>query len=72
MQWHWTYCGFRTFVNILNETDFYGVSGHIKFVGGPSRVSLIHVVQWVNSSKRIVGSFYPHTANNSNEIVDGK
>ncbi|CAL8112812.1 unnamed protein product [Orchesella dallaii] len=54
-------------VRIISETDFHGVSGHIKFVGGPSRISTIHVVQWYNRTTNIVGTWYPKKASDQSD-----
>ncbi|OXA51550.1 Gamma-aminobutyric acid type B receptor subunit 1 [Folsomia candida] len=61
----------NTFVKIINETDFYGVSGHIRFIGGPSRVSTINIVQWLDRKTNLVGYFNPNTSSASNTIVGG-
>lgn len=55
----------------LSNTDFNGVSGHVKFRNGPSRVSVINVVQWFNNVTRTVGSFYPNTSESRGEIIGG-
>lgn len=62
----------RSFVKILSETDFMGVSGHIKFINGPSRVSVISVVQWFNNATYIVGSFYPNISAVKGGIIGGR
>jgi len=49
-----------------------GVSGHIKFINGPSRVSVISVVQWMNNATYIVGSFYPNVSQTKGEIIGGR
>lgn len=46
-------------VRIIKETNFNGLSGNIRFVGGPSRIATIHVVQWYNRTTRIVGTYHP-------------
>ncbi|XP_043236626.1 receptor-type guanylate cyclase gcy-5-like isoform X2 [Amphibalanus amphitrite] len=49
-------------VELLNVTDFHGVSGHLRFVG-PSRVSVTEVKQWRrdgdSTGYHVVGRFYP-------------
>ncbi|EEB11146.1 tyrosine protein kinase, putative [Pediculus humanus corporis] len=55
------------FVEIIQNTDFNGVSGRIKFVSGASRMTVIDIVQWVNNKTRIVGSFHP---NSSGSVTD--
>ncbi|EZA52311.1 Insulin receptor [Ooceraea biroi] len=44
----------------ISETDFEGVSGRIKFLGGPSRYSIINIVQFIDNETRVVGNFYPN------------
>lgn len=58
--------------DIIGETDFYGVSGRIKFFGGPSRYSVINIVQHVNNETRLVGNFYPNVSEKQHEVVGGK
>ncbi|GLH00495.1 Insulin-like receptor [Gryllus bimaculatus] len=50
----------RRFVEVLQNTNFDGVSGNIQFInGGPSRVTTIHVLQWLKKTTHIVGTFPP-------------
>ncbi|XP_072396651.1 uncharacterized protein [Diabrotica undecimpunctata] len=58
-------------VQYIQKLDFNGVSGHIKFRGGPSRFSTINIVQWYNESQHIVGSFKPNVTHNRAEINGG-
>ncbi|XP_043507447.1 uncharacterized protein LOC122527382 isoform X1 [Frieseomelitta varia] len=58
--------------DIIGETDFYGVSGRIKFFGGPSRYSVINIVQFVNNETHLVGNFYPNVSEVKHEVVGGK
>ncbi|CAK9812828.1 Insulin-like peptide receptor [Anthophora plagiata] len=58
--------------DIIGETDFYGVSGKIKFYGGPSRHSVINIVQHINNETRLVGNFYPNVSETKHEVVGGK
>ncbi|KAF2904495.1 hypothetical protein ILUMI_01678, partial [Ignelater luminosus] len=58
-------------VSLIKATDFNGVSGRIKFRGGPSRFSVIHVMQWINNDTKIVGYFYPNISDDSAEILGG-
>ncbi|KOC65570.1 Insulin-like peptide receptor [Habropoda laboriosa] len=58
--------------DIIGETDFYGVSGRIKFFGGPSRLSVINIVQHVNNETRLVGNFYPNISETKHEVVGGR
>lgn len=48
----------RKYVEILNHTNFSGVSGDIHFVG-PSRVSVIYLLQWLNNRTSRVGRYIP-------------
>lgn len=43
-----------TFVKIINETDFHGVSGHLRFLTGPSRYRSLNNAFW---------SFFQHMFN---------
>ncbi|GAB6030439.1 hypothetical protein CHUAL_007310 [Chamberlinius hualienensis] len=45
-------------VEIINETDFQGVSGRLRFVG-PSRISIIYMIQFINNESRRVGQYIP-------------
>ncbi|XP_014611297.1 PREDICTED: receptor-type guanylate cyclase gcy-4-like isoform X1 [Polistes canadensis] len=58
--------------NIISATDFYGVSGRIKFVGGPSRFSVINVVQYINNETHVTGKFYPNISETENEVIGGR
>ncbi|VEN45528.1 unnamed protein product, partial [Callosobruchus maculatus] len=58
-------------VRLVEETDFYGVSGRIKFRGGPSRFSVIDIMQWYEGELHIVGNFYPNLTDNKPEIRGG-
>lgn len=58
-------------VEIINQTDFYGVSGRIKFRGGPSRFSVINIIEWYDNDTHIVGQFYPHLNDDRPEILGG-
>ncbi|XP_076168527.1 uncharacterized protein LOC143147294 isoform X3 [Ptiloglossa arizonensis] len=58
--------------DIIGETDFYGVSGRIKFLGGPSRYSVVNVLQYVNNETRLIGNFYPNVSETKHEVVGGK
>ncbi|XP_077272002.1 uncharacterized protein LOC143902726 [Temnothorax americanus] len=57
--------------HIISETDFYGVSGRIKFLGGPSRYSVINIVQFVDNETHIVGNFYPNISEAKHEVIGG-
>ncbi|XP_076285290.1 uncharacterized protein LOC143211458 [Lasioglossum baleicum] len=54
---------------IISKLNFYGVSGRIEFLGGPSRYSVINVMQYINNETRLVGNFYPNIS--KQEIVGG-
>ncbi|XP_017753016.1 PREDICTED: uncharacterized protein LOC108545751 [Eufriesea mexicana] len=58
--------------DIIGEMDFHGVSGRIKFFGGPSRYSVINIVQYVNNETRMVGNFYPNVSETKHEVVGGR
>ncbi|XP_011630756.1 uncharacterized LOC105422894 isoform X1 [Pogonomyrmex barbatus] len=57
--------------HIIGETDFYGVSGRIKFLGGPSRYSVINIVQFIDNETRVVGNFYPNISEAKHEVTGG-
>ncbi|KAG5898979.1 Insulin-like peptide receptor, partial [Gonioctena quinquepunctata] len=59
-------------VQLVAATDFQGVSGRIKFRGGPSRFSFITIVQWYNNQLNTIGHFYPNLTNDRPEILGGK
>lgn len=62
------YC--RRFVELLEATDFRGVSGHIRFQGA-SRVADINVVQWLNNRTQVVGVFHPNISAVRQELSGG-
>ncbi|XP_011137908.1 uncharacterized LOC105182277 isoform X1 [Harpegnathos saltator] len=57
--------------DIIGETDFNGVSGRIKFLGGPSRYSVINVVQFIDNDTRVVGNFYPNISEEKHDVIGG-
>lgn len=59
-------------MRLVEETDFYGVSGRIKFRGGPSRFSIINIMQWYDNSTHNIGHFYPNLSDNKPEILGGE
>lgn len=50
----------RRLVEIIEQTDFYGVSGRVKFGKQSSRLSIINIVQWLDNKTHIVGTFHPN------------
>lgn len=58
-------------MNIISRTDFYGVSGRIKFLGGASRISVVEIIQHFNNESKKVGYFYPNVSETHNEIFGG-
>ncbi|XP_018331316.1 uncharacterized protein LOC108741146 [Agrilus planipennis] len=60
------------FVELVKATDFYGVSGRIKFRGGPSRFSIVNIWQWLNHELKLVGTFSPNISNDKPEIYGGQ
>ncbi|XP_008543958.2 uncharacterized protein LOC103568771 [Microplitis demolitor] len=58
--------------NIIASTNFEGVSGNIKFYGGPSRLSMITIAQRINNGSKTVGNFYPNISETKGEIIGGK
>lgn len=61
---------YRRFVEMLEATDFHGVSGRIRFLGA-SRVSDINIVQWLDNRTQVVGSFHPNISTVHQEISGG-
>ncbi|XP_060518097.1 receptor-type guanylate cyclase gcy-13-like isoform X2 [Cylas formicarius] len=59
-------------VKLVEGTDFYGVSGRIKFRGGPSRFSVINILEWYNNTINLIGEFYPNLTNDKSEISGGE
>ena len=60
----------KRLVSLLEATDFHGVSGRIRFLGA-SRISDINVIQWINKTTRIVGTFHPNVSMEQKNIVGG-
>ncbi|KAE8743927.1 NeuroparsinReceptor [Frankliniella occidentalis] len=52
----------KRYVEIISATDFNGVSGRINFKSGPSRSSVLQVVQWLNNKTYTVGTYFPNTS----------
>lgn len=52
----------KRYVDIISATDFNGVSGHIDFKSGPSRSSVIQVVQWLDNKTYTVGTYFPNAS----------
>ncbi|XP_016841856.1 uncharacterized protein LOC100115038 [Nasonia vitripennis] len=59
------------FTDIISKTDFNGVSGRIKFVGGPSRFPVINIYQHVDGKSRLVGNFHPNISEELNQVIGG-
>lgn len=55
-------------MQLVENTDFNGVSGKIKFYGA-SRISRINIVQWYNGTQHLVGYYEPVTHQN-NSILE--
>ncbi len=53
------------FVEIINEIDFFGVTGRINFVAGHSRLSNIKIMQWYDNATHEIGVYEPNYANAS-------
>lgn len=41
-------------------------------MGGPSRYSVVNVLQYVNNETRLIGNFYPNVSETKHEVVGGK
>lgn len=50
----------QLFTDLIKRTDFQGVSGRVKFNEGGSRDSKINILQWINGSFNLVGTFNPN------------
>ena len=48
----------RKLADYVNQTDFHGVSGHIKF-NGSNRPGTINILQHFHNGTRLVGQFTP-------------
>lgn len=58
-------------VEIVKNTDFIGVSGRMRFNGGPSRFSNMNIHQWINTTSTLIGTYYPNVSNTLPEIIGG-
>lgn len=58
-------------VEYVNQTDFHGVSGHIKF-DGSDRPGLINVLQHFHNGTRLVGVFTPSAKGGRLQIDESK
>lgn len=59
-------------VKQIERTDFHGVSGRIKFRGGPSRFSIIEIYQWRGVNQSIhVANFHPNLTDDRPEVLGG-
>lgn len=61
----------KRLMEVIEDTDFIGVSGRIRFGHGASRFSVINIMQWFNGHSTIVGNFYPNTSE-SHDMSDRK
>lgn len=59
-------------VKIVEELDFNGVSGRIKFNGAPSRLSKIQLLQHIDNKRKIVGTYYPNDSYDGMNVTGGK
>lgn len=50
--------------HILNETNFQGVSGRIKFDKGSRRID-VNVLQWQDNTFKLIGTYQPSSVNGS-------
>lgn len=58
-------------MEILEKTDFSGVSGRIQFRGSPSRVSVVYVTQWYDNKSHTVGTFEPNMSLSNTDPLAG-
>lgn len=61
----------KRLMQILEATDFNGVSGRIQFRGSPSRVSVVHVTQWYKNQLQTVGTFEPNVSPSDTDPLAG-
>lgn len=61
----------KRLMQILEATDFSGVSGRIQFRGSPSRISVVYVTQWYNNKSHIVGTFEPNISLSNTDALAG-
>lgn len=47
------------------------MSGRIKFLGGPSRYSVINIVQFIDNDTHVIGNFYPNISETKNDVIGG-
>lgn len=58
-------------VRLVEATNFSGVSGKIRFRGGPSRFSMIEIMQWYDNKIHVVGRFNPEISDDKPIILGG-
>ncbi|XP_075213197.1 uncharacterized protein LOC142319607 isoform X2 [Lycorma delicatula] len=53
----------KHFVEKVEQTDFYGVSGRVEFSHNrPSRLSVVNVIQWLDNKTHKIGTFFPNSS----------
>lgn len=64
----------KRFIQIISETNFDGVSGHIQFNDDGARFATVNIMQWLNNETNLVGSFTPNIqqVNNTRMVSGGK
>ncbi|XP_074115403.1 uncharacterized protein LOC141538040 isoform X1 [Cotesia typhae] len=58
--------------DIIASIDFEGVSGRIKFYGGPSRAPIITIIQHIDNEFKTVGKFFPNISETKGEVIGGQ
>ncbi|XP_055600889.1 uncharacterized protein LOC129749824 [Uranotaenia lowii] len=61
----------KRLIEVIEETDFFGVSGRIRFNEEGSRYTIINVLQWINGTPNVVGSFMPNVTEDEYRLVGG-
>ncbi|XP_053677809.1 uncharacterized protein LOC128727882 [Anopheles nili] len=61
----------KRLVELIQATDFQGVSGRIRFGESGSRYTIVNVVQLVNGTPNIVGYFTPNISESEYELIGG-
>ncbi|KAM7283533.1 atrial natriuretic peptide receptor 2-like [Ixodes scapularis] len=61
---------FQELISLINETNFNGVSGHVRFYKS-SRLTDVLIKQWVNGTQVHVGTYNPGYGDDSDKLLLG-
>uniref|UniRef100_V5IB68 Gamma-aminobutyric acid type B receptor subunit 2 n=2 Tax=Ixodes ricinus TaxID=34613 RepID=V5IB68_IXORI len=61
---------FQELISLINETNFNGVSGHVRFYKS-SRLTDVLIKQWVNGTQVHVGTYNPGYGDESDKLLLG-